>query len=80
MLTVFHVLDKILSTGDTKTMRHSSSYYQNLIFVEGNKLTWGSAYYIVRAVTGVESSFIRRMKARALTEEGIGERPDSDIL
>ena len=56
MLTVFHVLDNVLSTGDTKTMRHSSSYYQKLIFVEGNKLTWGSAYYIVRAVTGVESS------------------------
>ena len=55
MLTVFHVLDKILNTGDTKTMRHSS-YYHNLIFVEGNNLTWGSAYYIVRAVTGVESS------------------------
>lgn len=56
MLTVFHVLDNVLSTGDTKTMRHSSSYYKKLIFVEGNKLTWGSAYYIVRAVTGVESS------------------------
>lgn len=48
MLTVFYVLDKVLSTGATKTVRHSSYYYQKLIFVEGNKLTWGSAYYAVR--------------------------------
>lgn len=32
---------------------HETQFFvlQNLIFVEGNKLTWGSAYYIIRAVT-----------------------------
>ena len=56
MLTVFHVLDKVLSTGATKMVRYSSYYFQKLIFVEGNK-TWGSAYYTVRAITGQKAFY-----------------------